>query len=321
MALTGLLDSSYSNYNITKEGNAQPVGSPAVRHFLAHEFETYIQDSWHATPQLTLTYGLRYTLLQPPYETTGTQVAPSISLENFFQSRSAAMLAGQTYNPLVTFALSGQANNGAPYWAWDYGNVAPRLAFAWSPKPEGGFWKRLFGDSGKSSIRGGYGMYYDHFGQGIVDSFDRNGSFGLSGSIQNPIGEFTIDNSPRFTGPNAIPAGDLVPTPQGPFPKLAPSGVAQAGATTYWGLDDKMRTPYSHVFDFSVSRELPQNLVFEVDYMGRLGRRLLQEEDLAMPEDIRDPKTGVDYFTAATLLSKMAGAPAGPTPVGAVTTA
>ena len=28
-----------------------------------------------------------------------------------------------------------------------------------------------------------------------------------------------------------------------------------------WGLDDKMRTPYSHVFDFSVSRELPQNYV------------------------------------------------------------
>ena len=87
------------------------------------------------------------------------------------------MLAGQTYNPLVTFALSGQANGLAPYWAWDYGNVAPRLAFAWSPKPEGGLWKRVFGDPGKSSIRGGYGMYYDHFGQGIVDSFDRNGTF------------------------------------------------------------------------------------------------------------------------------------------------
>jgi hypothetical protein len=321
IALTGLIDSGFAAYNITKQGVQLPVGAPSVRHFRATEFETYLQDSWRVTPQLVLTYGLRYTLLQPPYETGGEQVVPSISLESFFQQRGQAMLAGQNYNPPISFELGGKANNGPPYWGWDYGNVAPRFAFAWSPKADSGFRQRLFGGTGRTSIRGGYGMYYDHFGQGIVDSFDRNGSFGLSGSIQNPIGEFSIDNSPRFTGPNAIPAGDLVPTPQGPFPKLAPSGVAQAGATTYWGLDDKMRTPYSHVFDFSVSRELPQNLVFEVDYIGRLGRRLLQEEDLAMPEDIRDPKTGVDYFTAATLLSKMAGAPAGPTPVGAVTTA
>jgi len=303
MALTGLLDSSYSNYNITKQGTAQPVGSPAVRHFLAHEFETYIQDSWRVTPQLTLTYGLRYTLLQPPYETTGTQVAPSISLENFFQSRSAAMLAGQTYNPLVTFALSGQANNGAPYWAWDYGNVAPRLAFAWSPKPENGFWKRVFGDWGKSSIRGGYGMYYDHFGQGIVDSFDRNGSFGLTTSIQNPIGQFTVDTSPRFTGLYDIPQTLIAPPPTGGFPQTPPVGLPY-GATIYWGLDDRMKTPYSHVFDFSISREFPHNFVLETSYIGRLGRRLLQEEDLAMPLNIRDPKSGMDYFTAAKMLTK-----------------
>jgi hypothetical protein len=305
MALTGLLDSSYSNYNITKEGNAQTVGSPAIRHFLAHEFETYVQDSWHATPQLTLTYGLRYTLLQPPYETTGTQVAPSISLENFFQSRSAAMLAGQTYNPLVTFALSGQANGRAPYWAWDYGNIAPRLAFAWSPKPESGFWKRVFGDFGKSSIRGGYGMYYDHFGQGIVDSFDRNGSFGLTTSIQNPIGQYDVDTSPRFTGLYNIPSALIAPPPTGGFPQTPPVGLPY-GATIYWGLDDRLKTPYSHVFDFSISREFPHNFVLETSYIGRLGRRLLQEEDLAMPLDIRDPQSGMDYFSAATMLTKAA---------------
>jgi hypothetical protein len=305
MALTGLLDSSYSNYNITKQGNAQPVGSPAVRHFLAHEFETYIQDSWRATPQLTLTYGLRYTLLQPPYETTGTQVAPSISLEGFFQSRSNAMFAGQTYNPLVTFDLSGQANGRAPYWAWDYGNVAPRLAFAWSPKPESSFWKRVFGDPGKSSIRGGYGMYYDHFGQGIVDSFDRNGSFGLTTSIQNPIGQFNVDTSPRFASLTTIPPALIAPPPTGGFPQTPPVGLPY-GATIYWGLDDKMKTPYSHVFDFSISREFPHNFVLETSYIGRLGRRLLQEEDLAMPLNIRDPKSGMDYFTAATMLTKAA---------------
>lgn len=316
IALTGLVDSGFAAYNITKAGDQLPVGAPAVRHFRTHEFETYVQDAWRATPQLTLTYGVRYTLLQPPYETSGNQVATSISLEDFFQNRAAAMLAGQTYTPPISFVLGGKANNGPPYWSWDYGNVAPRFAFAWSPKAESGWRQKLFGGPGKSSIRGGYGIYYDHFGEATVDTFDRDGSFGLNGTIQNPIGQYTIDNSPRFTGPNSIPAGVLVPTPSGPFPKLAPIGLPE-GATTYWGLDDKMKTPYAHVFNFTLSRELKSDFVFEASYIGRLGRRLLQEEDLAMPLDLRDPKSGVDYFTAATKFSKMAEAS---TPVSAVNT-
>jgi hypothetical protein len=308
IALAGLLDSSFSNYNITKEGAALPTGTPAARHFRTHELETYVQDSWRVTPQLTVTYGLRYTLLQPPFETTGTQVSPSISLENFFQNRATAMFAGQAYNPPISYVLSGQGNGKAPYWNWDYGNFAPRFAFAWSPKAESGLLQRLFGGNGKSSIRGGYGIYYDHFGQGIVDSFDRNGSFGLTTTIQNPIGQYTIDSSPRFSAPNTIPSQLIAAPPTGGFPKPAPSGLANGGVTTAWGLDDKMKTPYSHVIDFSVSRELPGSFVVDVAYIGRFGRRLLQEEDLAMPLNIVDHQSGMDYFKAATLLSKAAAA-------------
>ena len=305
IALVGLLDSSFSNYNITKEGAALPTGAPALRHFRAHEFETYAQDSWRVTPNLTLTYGLRYTLLQPPYETTGTQVSPSISLESFLQNRGKAMLAGQPYNPPVSYVLSGQANGKPPYWKWNYGDIAPRFAFAWSPKIESGLWRRLFGGTGKSSIRGGYGIYYDHFGQGIVDSFDRNGSFGLTTTIPNPIGQYTIDNSPRFSSLNNIPPALIASPPTGGFPKLAPSGLPD-GVANSWGVDDRMKTPYSHVFDFSVSRELPGSFVLDVAYIGRLGRRLLQEEDMAMPLDLVDKQSGSDYFAAATLLSKAA---------------
>jgi len=307
IAVAGLLDSSFSNYNITKEGTALPTGTPALRHFRAHEFETYVQDTWRVTPQLTLTFGLRYTLLQPPYETTGTQVAPDISLEGFLQNRAKAMLAGEPYNPPISYVLSGQANGKQPYWNWDYGDLAPRLAFAYSPKAESGWMQRLFGGAGKSSIRGGYGIYYDHFGQGVVDSFDRNGSFGLTTTIPNPIGQYTIDDSPRFSGINDIPPALIAKAPTGGFPKLAPSGLPD-GVANSWGVDDRMKTPYSHVFDFSVSRELPSSFVLDVAYIGRLGRRLLQEEDFAMPLDIVDKQSGMDYFKAATLLSKAAAA-------------
>ncbi len=163
-----------SNYNLTKTLAALPEGAFVPRHFRAHEFETYGQDSWRVTPNLVLTFGLRYTLLQPPYETTGTQTAPSVSLNDWFSRRFAAMQAGQTYAPTVTFNLSGQANGKQPYWNWDYKDIAPRFAFAWSPSSDNGIFHKLLGGAGKTSIRGGYGIYYDHFGQGITNSFDGN---------------------------------------------------------------------------------------------------------------------------------------------------
>ena len=303
VALTGLLLQSFTKFNFNKEGTALPQGAPVPRHFRNHEFEGYIQDSWHVSPKLMLTLGLRYSLLQPPYETTGTQAAPTTSLNDFFNKRSQAMLAGQTYDPLITFDLSGQANGRRPYWAWDYKNLAPRIAFAWSPSAEGGFFRHLLGGAGKTSVRGGYGIYYDHFGQGIVNTFDKTGTFGLTTAIGNQVGQFGVDNAPRFTDLYTIPPALIAPTPKGGFPNTP---FANTSPAIYWGLDDKLRTPYAQVFDLSMQRELPKGFVFEAAYIGRLGRHLLQEEDMAMPLNIRDPKSGMDYFTAATLLAKAA---------------
>jgi hypothetical protein len=71
-----------------------------------------------------------------------------------------------------------------------------------------------------------------------------------------------------------------------------------------WGLDDKLKTPYSHVINFGVTRELPHNFVIEAAYIGRFAHRLIQEEDLAQPLDIRDPQSGTDYFSAARMFTK-----------------
>ena len=83
------------------------------------------------------------------------------------------------------------------------------------------------------------------------------------------------------------------------------------GFAITWGLDDKLKTPYSHMVDFAITRELPSNFVFEASYVGRFAHRLLQEEDLAEPVDLVDPKTGMDYFHAVQALAKLynAGVP------------
>jgi len=316
-AVTGIVPFIQGEYNQNKTGALIPEGDFVPRNFRAHEGEFYLQDSWHVKPSLTLTLGLRYSLLQPPYETHGNQIAPDVSLNKFFQQRSQAMLAGQAYNPLIGLNISGQANGKAPYWAWDYKDFAPRIAVAWSPAAESGWLRKLSGGPGKMSIRAGAGIYYDHFGEGVVNTFDRNGSFGLTTLIDNPAGTQDVDTSPRFTAVNTIPTMSasgcatppcniLPPAPSGSFPAVPPTDLAAGGFAITWGLDDKLKTPYSEVVNLSITRELPRGFVLETAYVGRFAHRLLQEEDIAMPLDLRDPKSGSDYFSAAQALGKAA---------------
>jgi len=320
--LAGIIGEVDAIYNRTKTGAVLREGTPVARHFRDHEAEWYVQDSWRIASNLVLVGGLRYTLLQPPYETSGTQVAPTISLNNWFRQRWVNMRQGQAVNPFFGFNLSGQANGGKPYWDWDYKNLAPRIGFAWSPSSDTGWLHTLIGGSGKTSIRGGYGIYYDHFGEGVVNTFDRYGSFGLSTLLTNPAGNVTADTAPRFSSlysiPTSSPAGPVmvIPPPAGGFPVTPPTSFDAGGYGIGWGLDDKMKTPYSHLVDFSITRELPKNFVFSVSYVGRFAHRLLQQEDLAMPLDLRDPRSGSDYFSAASQLSKLAVAG---TPVNAIT--
>ena len=319
--VTGILGSISAWYNQNKSGQFTSAGDLVPRHFKSNEAELYAQDAWRATPNLQLTFGLRYTLLQPPYETQGNQVSPTPSLNSFFERRGAAMLQGETYRPLISFDLSGQANGKQPYWNWDYKDVAPRLAFAYSPNFDSGFFAKLFGAHGKSSIRGGYGIYYDHFGEGVVNSFDREGSLGLTTYLVNPSGVSTTNCVARFVSLTVLPTGNACPiTPGGPpvpelpaaptggFPFVPPGNGANGSFAIGWGIDNGMKTPYSHVVDFSMTRELPDHFVLEVAYVGRFGRRLLQEVDLAQPLNLVDPKSGTTYYQAATALVKLANA-------------
>ncbi len=287
--ITGLitLATGYDNYQVNN-GTLTPLnpGAFPTRHFFSNEVEYYVQDSWKARPNLTFNIGLRHTLLQVPYERNGQQVVPTFSLSSWFADRVSGAVRGNTVQPPIAYTQGGQAVGKPAYWNMDKLDLAPRFSFAYSPRPS-------------LSIRGGYGLYYDHFGDALIDAVDQRGSFGLSSQNQNGATQ-QVDTTPRFSSPTAVPASIVPPSGfSGKFPVTAPNSLA-----TTWALNDKLKTPYSHVIDFSIQQQIGHGSVFELDYTGRLGRRLLQQLDLAEPLDLVDPKSGIDLYSAGTQLEK-----------------
>ena len=313
MDLAGLISyvTDNFNYKVSADGasaSSLATGSLVARNFKANEAEFYVQDAWRARPNLTLTYGLRYTLLQTPYEVHGQQVQPNIDMHQWFLTRGAQAALGNSVQPEFSFSPSGQARGGKPYWPMNKGSLAPRLAIAFAPEGGPGWLGKLVGSAGKSSLRAGFGLYYDHFGEGIVDSFSQYGAFGLTSSVSSPQNIYTVGDAPRYTGVNAIPNVVAPPPAQLSYPATPSADVNGSGFAIAYGIDDHLKTPYSIAMDLSFQRELSKGFVFEAVYVGRLGRHLLQQTDLAAPLNLVDKVSGMDYYTAATLLDKQVDA-------------
>jgi hypothetical protein len=318
-ALIGMVTQVNAQYNFTHSGAALPDRAPVVRRFAADTWEMYAQDSWKAKSNLTLTFGLRYMLSSPPWETNGLQVTPNVSLSDWFNQRGADMRQGLPASavPRLSFNLGGPANGGGPgLYDWDKKDFGPHLAVAWSPDARDGLLKTLLGGPGKTTIRAGAGIVYDRLGPALLATFDRSGSFGLSTTLTNTGGVETPGTAPRVTGLTGIqniPTTDLTgatifaPPPAGSFPQTFPSGLngAVGSYAVYFGMDNKLKTPYSETFDFSIGRDLGHDFTLEVSYVGRLSHRLLSQEDPAAPLDLVDPKTGIDYFTAVRALANI----------------
>jgi hypothetical protein len=194
-----------SNYNYDHTGAVLPHGEPVARKFATDEYEVYFQDSWRVTPTLTITYGARYGLYSPPWETRGEQVSPTISLGELFETRKRGMREGipENANPRFGFDLAGPANGRPGYYDWDYNNLSPRVAVAWAPRFSEGLLGTLFGE-GKLAIRGGYSIVYDRIGHGLASSYDAFGSFGMSTSLPLPYGTVDEETAPRFQGSDRL---------------------------------------------------------------------------------------------------------------------
>ena len=303
--LLGIVTQATTVFNYDRKLNLLPTNAPISRRYAQDSYEPYVQDVWKIKPSLTLTFGLRYSLFSPIWETNGLQVCPNPSLGNWFANRAAAGANGipSSQDGLLQIDWCGTANGKRAYWNWDYGNLAPRVAFAWAPNKTQGFLSKLLGSGNKSSIRGGFGIVYDRFGQGIVDEFSGN-SFGLTTNLTNPI--TPLGSLPRLTDVNVIPPSLLQSAPGAPsFPETVPTMQELGGSNFGSSLDTALKTPYSYALDFSVERELGAGFSLDLSYVGRLSHRLLGSQDVAQPLNLRDKKSGLDYFSAIQPLAKL----------------
>jgi hypothetical protein len=200
------------------------------RYWRSTLFGGYVQDEWQLTPRLSVNGGLRVEWATEPEEKYGRDVA----LPNLMDREPTI---GRLYeNPGV--------------------NLSPRGGFAWN----------VTGD-GRTSLRGGYGLYYSTNNQ------------------QNLI--VTITNPP-FT-PRPVIANPTFPNP--PFDR--------AGATSIRPIQFDLEYPRIHVWNVSAQRELPWQTVATVSYAGSRGRHLLRSNDVntALPTSLPD---GTPFFPAGT---------------------
>lgn len=312
IGLLGMVTEVNANYNYTKTGAVLAQGTPVDRHFDAEQYGMFAQDSWRVRPSLTLNFGLRYEISPPPYETNGLQVAPNVNMGQWFNTRAKEMVTGvpSADDPLIKYELGGPANNAPGLYSTDYGNWSPRFSFAFSPHPSSGLLEHLFGSGGKTVVRGGFGIAYYHFGEEILNTFDQNGSFGLSTALDNPAGVQTENCAPRLTSLNVIPVqgcgGPIyLPAPPGGFPATPPNSLSTGGFSISWGVDNTIKTPYVYQANFTVERELGRNWVLQGSYVGDFGHRLLSQEDLAQPLNFVDPQSKISYYAAAARLSQL----------------
>jgi hypothetical protein len=229
-------------------------------------YAAYVQDSWRVRPTLTINYGLRWEVSTPWYDATN-------KLEALVPGEQSLSFPGAPLG-LVVPLDPGIPRTLAPI---AYKNFAPRVGIAYAPSVDGGFLGKLLGGPGKTSIRTGYGLFY----QGIEDatSFYESGDAPYGSNWVSPVPPLLaspyIDRpTGRFEGikfPFNYPPKNV--SPQHPFTNFPWAQVEPVSGSEFYYIHNV--TPYSQQFELSIQREFGSATVMSLSYVGTVGTHLL----------------------------------------------
>lgn len=222
---------------------------------------TYIfgQDEWHVTHNLVLTLGLRYEYSTPKSDTLG-------------RSFSVVPGAQSTVFPNAPVGILFPGDKGAPTGSNfpDKNDWAPRIGFAWQP----------FHD-GKTSIRGGFGLFYDVLkGE---DNLQFNGQFPFAATAFIPFNDPTGTAAPFGLVTNPfVSTGTPNPFPSGPINHNISfvNNVGTFGGAGVFFVDPNLRTPYTYQYNLSLEREIARKTTVGAAYVGSSSHGLTGLKDV-----------------------------------------
>ncbi len=239
------------------QGSAQTENVRSTSLFL------FAQDSWKIKPNITLNYGLRWEFNTPIADIGHRvqtfrpgQVSTTYPCLNTVNTDCTA----QSPVGLVVPGDAGVPNGLTQTY---YKAIAPRVGIAWSP-----------GSSGKTSIRAGWGLFYNPIEQLVLEQF----------SAEPPFGGSIILSNTQFNTPFLGQDGTL-------FPNVFNGVITpKPGTPIDWGLYEPillfgqfqphMRSQYSAQYNLTVQRELTRDIKLQVGYVGSQGHRLLATHDV-----------------------------------------
>jgi len=298
----GRISSVATNFNYTPTGTPLPLATGKSREFRYNEYELYVQDNWKLTPGLTINLGVRWQYYEPPYEVNGFQAAHDRDWEEIFalrQANAAAGIGGDAAEPFVTYDLIGKANDSRPYYKPDKNNFAPRIGFAWTPSFSDGFGRRIFGDR-KTVIRGGASLQYERVGGALTFIQDQVTYLFDNSRTTEPDGDLATDV--RFGSINSTPIVNAPPVITRPFTPFVDGGSPVGWNESNYAISQNFQVPYSYQWSIGFQRELPGDMLLDVSYVGRSGRRLLTQVDPSQVLDFKDPVSGQMMLAAFNAL-------------------
>lgn len=241
-------------------------GSPDIEHTRSKYYGVYAQDSWRAHSSLTLNYGLRWEASTPWYDTRDF-------IETIVAGEQSQLFPGAPQG-LVLPGDPGVPRTLAPT---KYTNFAPRFGIAYSPNVSEGLLGKILGGPGNTSIRAGYGLFYQSVQQADTEQEIGDAPYGFYYQnstlplFSSPFIDRTTGNLQPNDFPFQFPTGTVTAkNPDTSFPWSLVEPIA--GSNYYF---NKNVLPYSQDYEVSLQRQFGQATVASLSYVGTVGHKLL----------------------------------------------
>jgi carboxypeptidase family protein len=223
-----------------------------TEHLRFHRYEMFAQDSWKPRGNLTIDYGVRYSLYPPLTDTNNVLTNFSPAAYNpanapTCANASCSLINAGTGDPLNGIIVAGRNSPfGNAIYAFDKSDIQPRVGVTWDPAGDG-----------RTVYRSAYGVYYD---QALVGIFEQN----------------------AFTNPPFVTTVSILNA------QLSNPGAGTTATTTgvpaLIGNGDDFKTPRTQQWNVGMQRQLYARGAIDVSYVGSHGDHLIRPIDINYPQ-------------------------------------